>query len=171
MSNITTLRDLKEGDRFRLAYEPENRIRTLSQKGRIEGYCPYDGQNTMGHSKGGGEEVFILSTVVIPIEEEPSPSTQLHTEEGFTKGEWECSPVFNFSDTLVSYISSKSGKPVAQLRGCTNGEEKEAEANAHLIAAAKDMYFVLKELANDHTASSYWNKRAESLIKKANPKL
>lgn len=65
-------------------------------------------------------------------------------EEQFTKGEWQCSPVMNFSDTLISYIAT-SDKEVAQLRGCTNGEEKEAEANAHLIAASKNLYYALKE--------------------------
>ena len=56
-------------------------------------------------------------------------------ELGITKGDWKCSEIMNFSDTLVSYIGSED-KPIAQLRGCETGQEDEAQANAQLIADA-----------------------------------
>lgn len=71
--------------------------------------------------------------------------------ELFTGGEWGCSPVLNFSDTLVSYIKSDFGKDIAQLRGCTTGEEKEAKANAALIAQSKNMYYLLQNVFNEYT--------------------
>ena len=52
-----------------------------------------------------------------------------------TSGEVKKSKVMNFSDTLVVYIESEV-KEIAQLRGCTTGEEIEAEANAQLITDA-----------------------------------
>lgn len=49
--------NLNEGQRFK--FPNESIIRTVRQKGRTEMYCPKDGQNTIGHSKSGGEEVFL----------------------------------------------------------------------------------------------------------------
>ena len=62
----------------------------------------------------------------------------MNTEFKGTPGRWESSPVSNFSDTLVCFIETKD-KNVAQLRGCTTGEEAEAAANGQLIAAAPDL--------------------------------
>ena len=59
-----------------------------------------------------------------------------------TQGKWKCSEVMNFSDTLVSYINSDK-KSIAQLRGCKTGEEKEAYANARLIASAPELYEIV----------------------------
>lgn len=91
-------------------------------------------------------------------------------ETKHTKGEWKYSPLSNFSDTLVSYISSGS-KPIAQLRGCTTGEESEAIANAKLIAAAPLMYEALKELYNAIDScidlTPYVLNRANIALKKA----
>jgi hypothetical protein len=64
-----------------------------------------------------------------------------------TKGEWKCTPISNFSDTIVSFIGTDD-KPIAQLRGCETGEEKEAMFNAQLIASAPTMFEALIEIAN-----------------------
>lgn len=72
-----------------------------------------------------------------------------------TQGNWKHSEIMNFSDTLVSYINSDE-KAVAQLRGCGNGEEKEAEANAKLIASAPEMLEILSELENDNESIPNW---------------
>ena len=56
-----------------------------------------------------------------------------------TKGKWKCSDIMNFSDTLISFINSNNNRSVAQLRGCGTGEEKEAIANARLIASAPEL--------------------------------
>ncbi len=60
-----------------------------------------------------------------------------------TPGPWICSPVANFSDTLISFIQSGE-TPVAQLRGLTTGQEEEAKANAKLIAAAPELLEALQ---------------------------
>lgn len=62
-----------------------------------------------------------------------------------TKGKWLSSKPFNFSGTLVCYITSEDGKNVAQTRGCSTGDEKEVEANGKLLASAPEMYDALKE--------------------------
>lgn len=60
--NIVTLRDLNEGDHFRFVYE--DRERYLSQKGRVEGYCPI--VNDYG-SAISGLEVYLLSAKCIKL--------------------------------------------------------------------------------------------------------
>ena len=61
--------DLRPGDKFRWPTDPATMVRTASQVGKTEIYAPYDGQNTMGHSKDGGEEVYLRSNKdVIVIE-------------------------------------------------------------------------------------------------------
>lgn len=86
-----------------------------------------------------------------------------------TKGDWKASEIMNFSDTLVAFISN-GYKDIAQLRGCSTGEELEAEANAKLIACAPELLETLKNLVQafyeDDVKMSYLEK-AEDLIKKA----
>lgn len=55
----TTFNKLKEGQKFRFPTDALGTIRTALQIGKTEIYCPIDGSNTMGHSKGGGEEVYL----------------------------------------------------------------------------------------------------------------
>ncbi len=62
---VITLRELSLGDLFRFPYE--QRIRELSQKGRIEGYCPIIGDYGSTIS---GDEVYHLSAKVIKIEKQ-----------------------------------------------------------------------------------------------------
>lgn len=50
-------KDIKQGQKFK--FIDENIIRYASQVGRLEIYAPGINQNTIGHSKEGGEEVFL----------------------------------------------------------------------------------------------------------------
>lgn len=61
-NTVVTLRDLNEGDYFK--FPNSNQVRYLSQKGKIEGYCPID--NDYGSSIS-GDEVYLLSAKVIKI--------------------------------------------------------------------------------------------------------
>ena len=61
---VVTLRDLNEGEHFRFVYE--RRERYLSQKGKIEGYCPIVGDYGSSIS---GEEVYLLSAKVVRLAE------------------------------------------------------------------------------------------------------
>jgi len=81
-----------------------------------------------------------------------------------TKGKWECSEVMNFSDTLVSFIQSAE-KNVAQLRGCKTGEEKEAEANAHLIASAPELFKIVVDRYQNMTGLKAQNRLNENGLK------
>jgi len=83
-----------------------------------------------------------------------------------TKGKWKYSKIMNFSDTLVSFIATEE-KEIAQLRGCVNGDEIEAEANAKLIAAAPEMLNFIIEMAERYPNSEWIYKEANELIKKA----
>lgn len=112
------------------------------------------------------------------------------TEELFTKGEWtpvfgrhkEGTPIFGYgvkAPGKLAYlcnqgiyehhvgIGSWDGKPVEGLY-----TPEEGEANAHLLAASKDLYFALKELmeySGSHVyPPSLYDKAMESLYK-ANP--
>lgn len=60
---------LKQGTEFYKPGDPEGRVRYLSQIGKTEVYCPYIGQNTMGHSMSSGDEVFIKSMMVYVSED------------------------------------------------------------------------------------------------------
>lgn len=128
----------------------------------------------------------------------PAPSTLLHTEEGFTKGEWQVSlarwakeaPVIGFVIRMDKKDITGFGvhtthssvfpddyfdkMPDLWQQHCTASE---CEANAHLIAAAKDMYYALKGITE-----GYFNggtnqdterlmKSALDVLQKANPKL
>lgn len=66
-TKVVTLRDLEEKDHLYIVsgsrVSPQERY--MCQKGKFEAYCPEVGQNTMGHSKGGGEEVYLQSTEAI----------------------------------------------------------------------------------------------------------
>jgi len=59
--------ELKEGEKFRFEYDFPDTVRTAQQVGKIEIYCPKDGDNTMGHSKAGGEEVYLKSDKLVII--------------------------------------------------------------------------------------------------------
>lgn len=59
--NTVKFNELEQGDEFRFPYESESTVRYVSQIGRIEMYCPRKNDNTMGHSKEGGEEVYLKS--------------------------------------------------------------------------------------------------------------
>lgn len=62
----------------------------------------------------------------------------------FIKGEWETFATENFGGAFVSYIIC-GGKCIAQTTLVINeATEEENTANAHLIAAAPDMYEALK---------------------------
>ena len=50
-------RNLEEKQHFMFLGDVHERY--VCQKGRLEMYCPAVGQNTMGHSKAGGEEVYL----------------------------------------------------------------------------------------------------------------
>jgi len=65
-----------------------------------------------------------------------------------TAGNWWNSEIMNFSDTLISYINSDD-KDVAQLRGCTTGDEVEALANAKLLASSKKLLKVAIDRLED----------------------
>ena len=52
---------LKEGEKFRFTTDTESTVRTAVQVGQTEIYAPIDGENTMGHSMAGGEDVFLKS--------------------------------------------------------------------------------------------------------------
>lgn len=60
-----TLGELTKGQCFH--FPNENMVRYVSQQGKVETYCPGINQDTMGHSKEGGEEVYINSSKVILI--------------------------------------------------------------------------------------------------------
>lgn len=57
--------ELKQGDQFRFLSDPLGVIRTASQIGRTEIYCPRNGENTMGHCKGDGQEVYLKSDKLV----------------------------------------------------------------------------------------------------------
>src|SRR6185503_10477868 len=107
-----------------------------------------------------------------------SPPSPTHEEGKFTKGDWKASKVMNFSGTLVAFIES-GDKEVAQLRGCTTGEEEEAEANAALISCAPEMLDIIKaakvifENENnypDGTAGYQIAKQAKAILSRINKK-
>jgi hypothetical protein len=55
-------RDLNEGQQFMFPEEQAiGRIRYVCQKGKTEMYCPYIGQNTIGHEMASGDEVYLKS--------------------------------------------------------------------------------------------------------------
>lgn len=72
----------------------------------------------------------------------------------FTNGPWTCNPNFRANDGAFAVIQKDGDKHIGFVtfqgkakRGqawCT--PDSEGEANAHLIAAAPDMYAALKEL-------------------------
>ena len=66
-----------------------------------------------------------------------------------TKGKWECSEVMNFSDELVSYITSGE-LSIAQTRGSTpqGRTVEEITANAKLIAATPELLEMLIKISN-----------------------
>ena len=128
-NKLTTLWEMKEGDLLRFPFDPETRVRTLCQKGKIEGYCPYDGQNTMGHSKAGGEEVYTLDTKVIPIVRQDNKLL-------CTDGNWE------LDDSSVNGISlwADSERDNGTVIATIHTESPQYANDAHLIAASKDLY-------------------------------
>ena len=66
----------------------------------------------------------------------------------YTKGEWIATKTHNFTGTLVSYIYCGQ-KNIAQTRLSDNeATPEENQANAHLIAAAPDMYEALLGLVD-----------------------
>ena len=58
---LVSLADITEGQLFRFQTDCVGVVRVAQQVGRTEIYAPYRGQNTIGHSKGGGEEVYLRS--------------------------------------------------------------------------------------------------------------
>lgn len=58
---IKKFNELRQGEQFRFQTDAESVVRTAQQIGKTEIYCPRDGDNTMGHSKAGGEEVYLKS--------------------------------------------------------------------------------------------------------------
>ena len=69
-----------------------------------------------------------------------------HTTENkalFTKGDWTTTTVNN--PDYVD-IDSPNGRIVSVLLNDITKEQGEPEANARLIAASKDLYFVLKDI-------------------------
>jgi hypothetical protein len=166
--DIKTLRDLKEGDQFRLAYEPETRIRTLCQKGRIEAYCPYDGQNTMGHSKGGGEEVFILDTIVFPIQPESKPLegytknelTISHAESVYAEGGFWESEGNNIDIRVSDHDGKKAKETIQRIVKAVNGWDEAIE----LVTALKNNLESLYKVSELGETGMDLLKRTEKLI-------
>lgn len=92
----------------------------------------------------------------------------------YTKGEWAV------TNTAFERFSTFRGKRTGARTFVTNGfeldeiaevqgdTEEEAEANAHLIAAAPDMYQALKELQKDQIVEQMDN--IEEALRKAESK-
>ena len=59
--------ELSQGEKFRFDYETEGVVRTASQIGKTEIYCPRDTVNTVGHSMSGGEEVYVKSDRMVVL--------------------------------------------------------------------------------------------------------
>jgi hypothetical protein len=111
---------------------------------------------------------------------------ELHTEEGFTKGEWSINPELERDENMcpIPYYKINNSADILWVAHVAAGHlknEGEAEANAHLIAASKDMYYALKEavgILEVWKESDSWDKKDESVftkiltvLQKANPKL
>ena len=72
----------------------------------------------------------------------------------YTKGEWIATKTHNFTGTLVSYIYCGQ-KNIAQTRLSDNeATPEENQANAHLIAAAPNMYEALKRFLSSSACTN-----------------
>ncbi|KKN65873.1 hypothetical protein LCGC14_0476900 [marine sediment metagenome] len=83
----------------------------------------------------------------------------------YTKGEWR-----RFGGMVDGYgIVSSSGEVIIEQQALSGLEN---EANAHLIAAAPDMYEALYHLtkAKHHQGITFWTKRGEQALSKAESK-
>lgn len=122
--------------------------------------------------------------VYFQIKQYLAPSTQLDTEEGFTKGDWSVNPIIQKDPNMcpISYYEINNTSDilwVAHVGAGSLKNEGEALANAHLIASAKDMYLdiikPLLELLNNCSSSitikknSLFEKDLNRIAKKANP--
>lgn len=169
-----TLRDLNQGDKFRFKSDPETRVRRLSQKGKIEGYCPYDGQNTMGHSMSSGDEVYFLGEGdIILINDELKVNTE--ERELFTPGAWGISPQRTSFNEMVLLGGDNGKYLIATIPDCSYTPAQN-EANAKLIASAPDLYNALKDLIkwhHEHNAISFTDEqmitKGVAALLKANP--
>lgn len=106
---------------------------------------------------------------------ETSPTTTVNEgEEGFTKGEF---VIESIKETNLGYVADIKiiNNPDSLICSVWGDTKEEAEANAHLIAAAKDLYFnndknidLLKELQR---LLVYGNINLEQTLCKVNERL
>lgn len=69
--------ELRQGETFRFNWDAEGVVRTAQQVGKTEIYCPRNGDNTMGHSMAGGEEVYSKSSQEVIIIPRPFPEVTI----------------------------------------------------------------------------------------------
>jgi hypothetical protein len=62
------LGELVQSDYFYFLWDTKKQIRRVNQRGRTSSYCPKIGEDTIGHSKGGGECVYLHSADVVPVD-------------------------------------------------------------------------------------------------------
>ncbi|WP_373092961.1 hypothetical protein [Zhongshania sp.] len=91
------------------------------------------------------------------------------SEAKFTKGPWEVDPLG--SDWLGSVFTHDGSIQVAQAQQvkpyCLDIKQEERQANAHLIAAAPELYAMLAEIVDDGEISLHQIVRAEKALAKA----
>jgi len=81
----------------------------------------------------------------------------------YTKGEWKAH--LTLPDDQVWVLNKDSAKILASIHSKECPNETEREANAHLIAAAPDMYEALSQLRNDSQWAKLRPNTREAIIK------
>lgn len=70
------------------------------------------------------------------------------SKEKFTKGQWKTDEDSSFSVYELNVYGTNKWCTTLQATGKGKATREELEANTHLIAAAPEMYYVLKELTS-----------------------
>lgn len=134
----TTLEKLNQGDPFYFDYEDKTIGRYVASKGSTESYCPRMGSDTSAYDKASGQDVYINTAKVIPIDK--------------------LTPKYNDQDWIISDYQYHNAFHIFKIEGIKGSiqsclPQEEAEGIAKLMVSSRNMYEALKKISSNKAGS------------------